>query len=68
LPAGWFSPREWIQRDQLNVLFTPTFKLLTQLLAAKRDLSCRRRWRSLAFRFRDWTISEYPTCTGTQPV
>lgn len=30
--------REWIQRHQLKVLFTPTFKLVTQLLAAKRDL------------------------------
>lgn len=30
--------REWIARHQLKVLFTPTFKLVTQLLAAKRDL------------------------------
>ena len=30
--------REWIQQHQLKVLFTPTFKLVTQLLAAKRDL------------------------------
>jgi len=30
--------REWIQRYQLKVLFTPTFKLVSQLLAAKRDL------------------------------
>lgn len=30
--------REWIQRHQLKVLFVPTFKLVTQLLAAKRDL------------------------------
>jgi DNA replication protein DnaC len=30
--------REWIQRHQLQVLFTPTFKLVSQLLAAKRDL------------------------------
>ena len=30
--------REWIQRHQLKVLFTPTFKLVTQLLAAKREL------------------------------
>ena len=30
--------REWIQRHHLKVLFTPTFKLVTQLLAAKRDL------------------------------
>ena len=30
--------REWIQRHQLRVLFTPTFKLVGQLLAAKRDL------------------------------
>lgn len=30
--------REWIQRHQLKVLFSPTFKLVTQLLAAKRDL------------------------------
>ena len=30
--------REWIQRHQLKVCFTPTFKLVTQLLAAKRDL------------------------------
>jgi DNA replication protein DnaC len=30
--------REWIQRHQLKVLFTPTFKLVTQLVAAKRDL------------------------------
>lgn len=30
--------REWIQRHQLKVLFTPTFKLVSQLLAAKRDL------------------------------
>ena len=30
--------REWVQRHQLKVLFTPTFKLVTQLLAAKRDL------------------------------
>lgn len=30
--------REWIQRHQLKVLFTPTFKLVTQLLAARRDL------------------------------
>lgn len=30
--------REWIETQQLKVLFTPTFKLVTQLLAAKRDL------------------------------
>jgi DNA replication protein DnaC len=30
--------REWIQRHHLKVLFTPTFQLVTQLLAAKRDL------------------------------
>ena len=30
--------REWIQQHQWKVLFTPTFKLVTQLLAAKRDL------------------------------
>ncbi len=30
--------REWIERQHLKVLFTPTFKLVTQLLAAKRDL------------------------------
>lgn len=30
--------REWIQRHQLKVLFTPTFKLVSQLLVAKRDL------------------------------
>ena len=30
--------REWIQRHQLKVLFTPTFKLVGQLLVAKRDL------------------------------
>ena len=30
--------REWIQRHHLKVLFTPTFKLVSQLLAAKRDL------------------------------
>lgn len=30
--------REWIQRYQLKVLFTPTFKLVSQLLTAKRDL------------------------------
>jgi DNA replication protein DnaC len=30
--------REWIQRHQFRVLFTPTFKLVGQLLAAKRDL------------------------------
>lgn len=30
--------REWIQRHQMKVLFTPTFKLVSQLLAAKRDL------------------------------
>lgn len=30
--------REWIQRHQLKVLFIPTFKLVSQLLAAKRDL------------------------------
>jgi DNA replication protein DnaC len=29
--------REWIQRHQLQVLFTPTFRLVSQLLAAKRD-------------------------------
>jgi DNA replication protein DnaC len=29
--------REWIQRHQLRVLFTPTFKLVGQLLAAKKD-------------------------------
>jgi DNA replication protein DnaC len=29
--------REWIQRHQFRVLFTPTFKLVGQLLAAKRD-------------------------------
>jgi DNA replication protein DnaC len=29
--------REWIQRHQLRVLFTPTFRLVSQLLAAKRD-------------------------------
>ena len=30
--------REWVQPHKLKVLFTPTFKLVTQLLAAKRDL------------------------------
>ena len=30
--------REWVQRHQLAVLFTPTFKLVSHLLAAKRDL------------------------------
>jgi DNA replication protein DnaC len=30
--------REWIQCHRLKVLFTRTFKLVTQLLAAKRDL------------------------------
>ncbi|MEY2878002.1 MAG: replication protein DnaC [Verrucomicrobiota bacterium] len=30
--------REWIQRHHLMVLFTPTFQLVTQLLAAKRDV------------------------------
>ena len=30
--------REWIQRHQLKVLFIPTFKLVGQLLVAKRDL------------------------------
>jgi DNA replication protein DnaC len=30
--------REWIQRHQFRVLFTPTFKLVGQLLAAKREL------------------------------
>ena len=30
--------REWICRHQLQVLFVPAFKLVTQLLAAKRDL------------------------------
>src|SRR5690606_17099139 len=30
--------REWIQRHQCRVLFTPAFKLVGQLLAAKRDL------------------------------
>jgi DNA replication protein DnaC len=30
--------REWIQRHQLKVLFVPTFKLIGQLLVAKRDL------------------------------
>ena len=30
--------REWVQRHQLKVLFTPTFKLVSQLLAARRDL------------------------------
>lgn len=30
--------REWIQRHQLQVLFTPTYRLVSQLLAAKRDL------------------------------
>ncbi len=30
--------REWVQRHQLSVLFTPTFKLVSHLLAAKRDL------------------------------
>lgn len=29
---------ELITRHQLQILFTPTFKLVTQLLAAKRDL------------------------------
>jgi DNA replication protein DnaC len=29
---------EWIRRHQLNVLFTPAYKLVNQLLAAKRDL------------------------------
>ena len=31
---GW----EWIRRHQLQVLFVPAFKLVNQLLAAKRDL------------------------------
>ncbi|MEO7597508.1 MAG: ATP-binding protein [Opitutus sp.] len=30
--------REWIQQHQWKVLFAPTFKQVTQLLAAKRDL------------------------------
>lgn len=30
--------REWIECHGLKVLFTPTFKLVTQLLAARRDL------------------------------
>ncbi len=30
--------REWICRHQLHVLFVPAFRLVTQLLAAKRDL------------------------------
>ena len=30
--------REWICRHQLQVLFVPAFRLVTQLLAAKRDL------------------------------
>jgi DNA replication protein DnaC len=30
--------REWVQRHQLKVLFTPTFKLVSQLLVAKRGL------------------------------
>lgn len=30
--------REWVQRHPWKVLFTPTFKLVIQLLAAKRDL------------------------------
>lgn len=30
--------REWIRRHQLQVLFLPAFKLVNQLLAAKRDL------------------------------
>lgn len=30
--------REWIQRHQLKVLFVPTYKLVGQLLLAKRDL------------------------------
>ena len=29
---------EWIRRHQLHVLFTPAYKLVNQLLAAKRDL------------------------------
>jgi len=30
--------REWVRRHQLQVLFIPAYKLVTQLLAAKRDL------------------------------
>jgi DNA replication protein DnaC len=30
--------REWVRRHQLQVLFLPAFRLVTQLLAAKRDL------------------------------
>lgn len=30
--------REWIRRHQIQVLFVPAFRLVTQLLAAKRDL------------------------------
>ncbi|EIQ00895.1 DNA replication protein [Opitutaceae bacterium TAV1] len=30
--------REWILRHRLKVMFVPTFKLVSQLLAAKRDL------------------------------
>lgn len=30
--------REWIRRHQLKVLFIPAFRLVTQLLVAKRDL------------------------------
>jgi DNA replication protein DnaC len=30
--------REWVRRHQLQVLFIPAFKLVSQLLAAKRDL------------------------------
>jgi DNA replication protein DnaC len=29
--------REWIQRHQLQVLYTPAYRLVSQLLAAKRD-------------------------------
>jgi len=30
--------REWVRRHQLRVLFIPAYRLVTQLLAAKRDL------------------------------
>ena len=57
--ASWlWSHDRWRNQDMPSQRFR---------LAAKRDLSCRRRWRSLAPRFCDWTTSGYPTCTSGRP-
>jgi DNA replication protein DnaC len=68
--------REWIQRHQLKVLFVPTFKLVGQLLVAKRDLKLPGMTRSssttsatCSSRARRWRCSSpsWPSATRSGP-